>query len=49
MWYGLDGGELGHMFVNPRHIPNDMESNDDGEDKHLKGDDGLWSSMGSRP
>jgi len=28
------------MFTNPQHIPNDMESNDDDEDEHLKGDDG---------
>jgi hypothetical protein len=29
------------MFVNPQHIPNDMESNDDDEDEHLEGDDGC--------
>jgi len=46
MWYGLDGGELGHMFADPRHIPNDMESNDDGEDKHFKGDDGIMEFDG---
>jgi hypothetical protein len=28
---------LGHMFVNPRHTPNDMESNDDDKDEHLEG------------
>jgi hypothetical protein len=27
------------MFVNSQHIPNDMESNNDGEDEHLKRDD----------
>jgi hypothetical protein len=26
------------MFANPRHIPNDMESNDDDENEHLEGD-----------
>jgi hypothetical protein len=29
------------MFVDPQHNPNDMESNDDGEDEHLEGDDGI--------
>jgi hypothetical protein len=29
------------MFANPRHIPDDMESNDDDEDKHFEGDDGI--------
>jgi hypothetical protein len=29
------------MFVDPRHIPDDMESTDDGEYEHLKGDDGI--------
>jgi hypothetical protein len=41
MWYGSDGGGLGHMFVDPRHIPNEMESNDDGENEHFKGDQGI--------
>jgi hypothetical protein len=27
--------------MDPRHITNDMESNDDGKDEHLKGDDGI--------
>jgi len=27
--------------MDPRHIPNDMESNDDDKDEHLKGDDGI--------
>jgi hypothetical protein len=40
-WYGSHRGGLGHMFVDPRHIPNDMESNDDDEDEHLEGDDGI--------
>jgi hypothetical protein len=29
------------MFVDPQHIPNDMESNDDDEDEHFEGDDGI--------
>jgi hypothetical protein len=29
------------MFANPQHILNDMESNDDDEDDHLEGDDGI--------
>ncbi len=29
------------MFVDPRHILNDMESNDDGKNERLKGDDGI--------
>jgi hypothetical protein len=29
------------MFVNPQHILNDMESNDDDEDEHFEGDDGI--------
>ncbi len=37
-WYGSHCGGLGHMFANPRHIPNDMESNDDDENEHLEGD-----------
>jgi len=27
------------MFANPQHIPNDMESNNDSENEHLKHDD----------
>jgi len=42
-WYGSHRGGLGHMFANPRHIPDDMESNDDEEDEHLEGDDGLMN------
>jgi len=34
------------MFVNPRHIPDDMESNDDDEDEHLEGDDGIMEFDG---
>jgi hypothetical protein len=29
------------MFVDPQHIPDYMESNDDGEDEHLEGDNGI--------
>jgi hypothetical protein len=32
---------MGHMFIDPQHIPDDMESNDDDEDEHLKSDDGI--------
>jgi hypothetical protein len=34
------------MFVDPQHIPNDMESNDDDEDEHLEGDDGIMEFDG---
>jgi hypothetical protein len=34
------------MFVNPQHIPDDMESNDDDEDEHLEGDDGIMEFDG---
>jgi hypothetical protein len=34
------------MFADPRHIPNDMESNDDDEDEHLEGDDGIMEFDG---
>jgi hypothetical protein len=34
------------MFANPQHILDDMESNDDGEDEHLKGDDGIMEFNG---
>jgi hypothetical protein len=40
-WYGSHREGLGHTFVDPRHIPNDMESNDDGKYEHLEGDDGI--------
>jgi hypothetical protein len=29
------------MFVDPQHILNDMESNDDDEDEHFESDDGI--------
>jgi hypothetical protein len=32
--------------MDPRHIPNDMESNDDGENKHFEGDDGIMEFDG---
>ncbi len=35
-----------HMFADPQHIPNDMESNDDDEDEHLEGDDGIMEFDG---
>jgi len=34
------------MFADPRHIPNDMESNDDDEDEHLEGDNGIMGFDG---
>jgi hypothetical protein len=34
------------MFVDPQHIPDDMESNDDDEDDHLEGDDGIMEFDG---
>jgi len=45
-WYGSHHGRLGHMFVDPRHIPNDMESNDDDKVEHLEGDDGIMEFDG---
>ncbi len=30
--YGSHCGRLGHMFMDPQHIPNYMESNDDNKD-----------------
>ena len=45
-WYGSHRGRLGHMFVDPRHILDDMEFNDDDDDKHLKGDDGIMEFDG---
>ncbi len=39
-------GRLGHMFVDPRHIPDDMESNDDDENEHFEGDDGIMEFDG---
>jgi hypothetical protein len=31
------------MFANPQHISNDMKSNDDDENEHFEGDDGIMS------
>jgi hypothetical protein len=45
-WYESHREGLGHMFANPRHIPNDMESNDDDKDEHLEGDDGIMEFDG---
>jgi hypothetical protein len=45
-WYGSHRGELGHMFVDPQHIPNDMESNDDDKVEHLESDDGIMEFDG---
>ncbi len=42
-WYGSHHGGLGHMFADPRHILDDMESNDDDEDEPLECDDGLMN------
>ncbi len=43
-WYRSHHGRLGHMFADPWHILDDMESNDDDEDEHLEGDEdhGIW-------
>jgi len=32
--------------MDPRHIPDDMESNDDDENEHLEGDDGIMEFDG---
>jgi len=45
-WYGSHCEGLGHMFVDPQHIQDDMESNDDDEDEHLEGDDGIMEFDG---
>ncbi len=34
------------MFPDPRPIPDDMESNDDDEDEHFEGDDGIMEFDG---
>jgi hypothetical protein len=47
-WYGSHRGGLGHMFVDPRHILDDMESNDDDKMNILKVMMGSWNLMGSR-
>jgi len=36
------------MFAHPQHIPDDMESNDDDEDEHFEGDDGIMEFDGLR-
>jgi hypothetical protein len=45
-WYGSHHGRLGHMLVDPRHILDDMESNDDDEDEHFESDDGIMEFDG---
>ncbi len=40
-WYGSHRGGLNHMFSDPRHILDDMEFNDDNDNEHLEGDDGI--------
>jgi hypothetical protein len=44
--YESHRGRLGHMFADPRHILDDMESNDDDEDEHFEGDDGIMEFDG---
>ncbi len=34
------------MFAYPWHILDDIESNNDGEDEHIKGDDGIMEFNG---
>ncbi len=34
------------MWPNPRHIPNDVESNDDDKDEHFESDDGIMEFDG---
>jgi len=46
IWYGSHRGGFGHMFGDPWHILNDMKSNDDDEDEHLEGDDGIMEING---
>jgi hypothetical protein len=45
-WYGSHCGRSGHMFADPQHIQDYMESNDDDEDEHLEGDDGIMEFDG---
>jgi hypothetical protein len=45
-WYGSHREGLGHMFADPRHIPDDMESTDVDEYEHLEGDDGIMEFDG---
>jgi len=44
--YGSDRGGLGHMFVDPGHILDDMESNDDDKVEHLESDNGIMEFDG---
>ncbi len=46
IWYGSHRERLGHMFANPQHIPDDIECNDDDENEHLEGDDGIMEFNG---
>jgi hypothetical protein len=46
-WYGSHRGRLGYMFMDSRHILDDMESNDDEEMNILKVMMGSWNLMGS--
>ncbi len=46
LWYGSHCEGLGHMFVHPWHIPDDMEFNDDGKDEHLESDDEIMEFNG---
>ncbi len=45
-WYGSHRERLGHMFADPRHILDDMESNDDDEYEHFEGGDGIMEFDG---
>jgi regulator of RNase E activity RraB len=45
-WYGSHYEGLGHMFVDPQHISDDMESNDDDKNEHVNM--GSWNLMGSK-
>ncbi len=36
------------MFVDPQHIQDGMDSNDDDEDEHLESDDGIMEFDGLR-
>jgi hypothetical protein len=45
-WYESHCGGLGHMFADPWHIPNDIKSDDDDDDEHLEGDEGIMEFNG---
>jgi hypothetical protein len=45
-WYGSHRAGLGHIFADPQHILDDMESNDDDELEHFKSDDGIMEFDG---